>query len=330
MSRIRTSRLFVGIFALAMVFSFIACQKLSLSNLRANYYFNKANALFSEGKYTKAIVEYEKVTLANPNLKEAYRYIGESYKAIYVPGKDTPENKDRAAKALAALRKAYEIDPDNKDIIYSLGDMYDKLRDVANAEQMFLRIIELEPGNMNNYYIAAEFYKRYSGENKELKQKAEQMYLRRIETDPDNVQGYAYMANYYDQLPTSDFKDKFDRALEYHMKRMAIEPNSAEVFYTIGVNRFNKAYQLQNYLDDNDRMKVGAEAEKYLLKAIELDPKFPDSYAYMRMAYVNIHSKLYPEKESRYMAEADRYGEKFQEARKSVLERMKLEKELKK
>jgi uncharacterized protein YbjQ (UPF0145 family) len=50
----------------------------------------------------------------------------------------------------------------------------------------------------------------------------------------------------------------------------------------------------------------------------------------MKLVYVNIHAKIFPEKESRYMAEADRYGEKFTEARKRAVDRMKLEKELKK
>lgn len=330
MSRIRASRLIVGIFAVAVVVSTVACQKLNLNNLRANYYFNKGNALFNEKKYPKAVTEYEQAVKYNPELKEAFRYIGESYKMIYAPGKESVDNVERGAKALAALNKAYEIDPDNKEIIYSLGDMYDKLHDVSNAEKMFLRIIELEPGNMNNYYIAAEFYKRYSGETKELKKKAEQMYLRRIETDPDAVQGYAYMANYYDNLPTSDFKDKFDLALEYHEKRLSIAPDSAEVLYTIGVNRFNKAYQLQNFLSDFEKAEVAAQSEQAFLKAIEIDPSFANSFAYMKMLYINVHAKVFPEKEGRYLAEADRYGEKFKEAQIRAVERMKLEKELKK
>lgn len=330
MSRIRASRIIIGLFAVAIVVSTVACQKLNVNNLRANYYFNKGNALFNEKKYPKAIEEYEQAVKFNPNLKEAFRYIGESYKMIYAPGKDSDDNKLRGAKALNALVKAYEIDPDNKEIIYSLGDMYDKLHDIPNAEKMFLRIIELDPGNMNNYYIAAEFYKRYAGENADLKTKAEQMYLRRIETDPDAVQGYAYMANYYDNLPTADFKDKFDRALDYHQKRLSIEPNNAEVLYTIGVNRFNKAYQLQNFLSDFEKAEVAGEAEQALLKAIEIDPTFANSFAYMKMLYINIHAKVFPEKESRYLAEADRYGEKFKEAQARAVERMKLEKELKK
>jgi hypothetical protein len=50
----------------------------------------------------------------------------------------------------------------------------------------------------------------------------------------------------------------------------------------------------------------------------------------MKMLYINVHAKIFPEKESRYLAEADRYGEKFTDAQKRAVERMKLEKELKK
>lgn len=330
MSDKRASRLIVAALTLVLVFAAFGCQKLSVKRLTGNYHFNKANSLFIDNKYSKAIAEYQLALSQNPELIDAYRFLGESYKALYVPGKETADNKERADKALEALQKAYDADSNNKDIIYSLGDMFDKLRDFDKAEKMYLRIIDLEPGNMNNYYIIAEFYKRYASEKKELKEKAEQMYIRRIETDPENVQGYAYMANYFDQLSPSEFKDKFDNALVYHKMRQQLEPASAEIYYTIGVNRFNKAFQLQNFLSEPEKRAAAAEAEQNLLKAIEIDPVFPDAYAYMKILYINIHAKLYPEKEGRYTEEANRYGDKFTDARTKQLERMKLEKELKK
>jgi len=316
--------------ALAVVFTFAACQKLSIKNLQGNYHFNKANQLFKESKFSKAIVEYELALKYNPTLIQAYRFLGESYKSRFIPGKDTPDNKTLADKSLEALNKAYEIDPNNKDIIYSLGDLYDKMRNFDAAEKMYLKIVELEPGNMNNYYVVAGLYKRYTGDKPELKKKTIDMYLRRIETDPENVQGYAYMYNYYDELPVGDNKDKFDRAYYYEQKRLAIEPNSAEMYYTVGVNRFNKAYQLQNFLSQAEREALAAESEKDLFKAIELDPAYPEPYSYVKILYINVHAVLYPEKESRYKAEADRYGEKYTEAKKRQTDRLKLEKELKK
>ncbi len=330
MSRKLTAPVLLGAFALLIAFSSFGCAKLNINKLQANYHFGKANQLFRDSKFTKAIVEYEATLKYNPDLKEAYQFLGESYKALYQPGKESAENTDRRDKALAALTKAYEIDPNNKTIIYSLGDMYDKMRDVTNAEKMFLRIIDLEPGNMNNYYIVAEFYKRYAAEHKELKAKAEAMYLRRIETDPENVQGYAYMADYYDKLPAGEYKGKFDDALKYIKMRQQLEPESAEVYYTIGVNRFQKAFQLQNFLSQAEKEQCADEAEKSLTKAIELDPNWAESYAYMKILYINVTSKLYPERESRYMELATQYGNKWDDARKRQLDRLKLEKELKK
>lgn len=330
MARKWTAPVLIGAIALVLVFSSVGCAKLNVKKLQANYHFSKANQLFRDNKFTKAIAEYEATLKFNPDIKEAYQFLGESYKALYQPGKDTPENNDRRDKALAALTKAYDLDKNNKQIIYSLGDMYDRMRDVEKAEQMFLRIIELEPGNMNNYYIVAEFYKRYAGEHKELKAKAEAMYLRRIETDPENVQGYAYMADYFDKLPAGEYKGKFDEAMKYIKMRQSLEPESAEVYYTIGVNRFQKAFQLQNFLSQAEKEACAADAEKNLQKAIDLDPNWAESYAYMKILYINVTSKLYPERESRYMELATQYGNKWDEARKRQLDRMKLEKELKK
>lgn len=329
MSRNRTASLFIGTLALVMIFAFVSCQKLSVSKLSANYSFSKANQLFRDQKYSKAIVEYENAVRRNPDLKDAYRFLGESYKNLYIPGKDSQENKEKAAKALAALKKAYEIDPNNKDVIYSLGDMYDRLKNFDEAEKMYLRIVDLEPGNMNNYYVVAEFYKRYTGEKKELKAKAEDMYLRRIETDPENVQGYAYMADYFDKLPPTEYQDKFDNALEFVKKRQILEPNSAVIYYTIGINRYGKVYTLQNFLPQQEKEVLAAEAEKNLLKAIDLDPAWPEPLVWMRVLYLNVHAKVFPEKESRYMELASQYGIKYDDARKRQLDRMKLEKELK-
>jgi tetratricopeptide (TPR) repeat protein len=330
MFRKRPSSLFVWTLTLVVVFAFVSCQKLSVKKLSANYAFSKANQLFKDGKYTKAIVEYEKAIKNNPDLKDAYRFLGECYKNLYLPGKDTPENQQKASNALAALKKALEIDPNSKDVIYSLGDMYDKLRNFDEAEKMYLRIVDLEPGNMNNYYVVAEFYKRYAAEKKELKLKAENMYLRRIETDPENVQGYAYMADYFDKLPPTEYKDKFDNALAYVKKREVLEPNSATVYYTIGVNRYGKVWTLQNFLPQQEKEAIAAEAEQNLLKAIDLDPSWPEPYVWMRILYLNIQAKIYPEKESRYMEMASQYGLKYDEAKKRQVERLKLEKELKK
>jgi len=311
---------------LVFLISWTGCSKLSVNYLKGNYHFNKANHNFSEGLYRKAIKEYELALQYNPNLVDAYRFLGESYKQLYKPGVDTEDNLQRAEKALEALKKAYEFNPNNKDVIYSLGDMYDKLGNFEEAEKLYLKILEMEPTNMANYYVVAEFYKRYAGEREELKQKAEQMYLRRIELDPENPQGYAYLAQYYESIQPVP---EFDKAFEAHDKRTLLEPDNAAAWLSKGVNRWSKAYRLQNQLPRTERLKLAKISEECLKKANELDPQYPEPYSWLSVLYKSVLAKLIPERAKRYEQEADMYAEKFKEARQRQAERKKLEEELK-
>jgi len=330
MSR-KTQRIIIAAAALAIVVAVTGCQNIAYSKLAANYHFNKANALFRENKYRQAITEYEATLKYNSGLTQAYRFLGESYKQLYKPGVDTPLNKDLEKKTLEALTKAYEIEPNDKDIIYSLGDMYDKLRKFPEAEKLYLRIIELQPENMSNYYVVAEFYKRYSADNKDVAKKAESMYLRRIETDPDNPQGYAYMATYLQESSggPEELLKCYERAAEFWQKRISLQPDSAEAWLALGVNQWSRSFRFQ-FLTADVRLKMAQEALQSINKAIELDANYPEPYAWMGPLYKAVLAKLEPEKEARYNAEGDRYLEKFQELRKRAADRKKLEEELKK
>ena len=131
---------FLGV--MVVVFSLTSCGKLNPNYLQANRYFTAANHHFTEQKFRIAIEEYERALSYNPNLIQAYRFLGESYKSLYKPGVEDGRNTEIAANALNALNKALEIDPNNKQIIHSLGDMYDKMRNFEEAEKLFLMIIK--------------------------------------------------------------------------------------------------------------------------------------------------------------------------------------------
>jgi len=265
---------------------------------------------------------------------QAYRYIGESYKQLYKPGVQTPLNKEFETKALEALTKALEIDPNNIEIIYSLGDMYDKLRKFEEAEKLYLRILELDPQNMDNFYVVAEFYSRYAGEIPDAAKKAETMYLRRIEADPENPIGYAYAANYYEHLPVSaenleQALENYDKANMFWEKRIALTPDDSQAWLAKGVNRWGRAYRFQS-LPAAERLVIAREALQAIEKARDLDPNYPEPYAWLSVLYRSVLSVLEPDKAARYTAEADKYIEKFNSLRTKAAEKKKLEEELKK
>jgi len=311
-----------------------SCEKISYNRLRANYHFSRANAHFTDNHYRDAIEEYELALQYNPDLDQAYRFLGESYKNLYKPAVETERNKEIEAKALEALNKAYEINPNNKEIIYSLGDMYDKIRDFDAAEKLYLRILEMEPTNMGNYYVVAEFYKRYAGGDEEEEgeertgktpfEKAEEMYLRRIETDPENEQGYAYIAQFYEGITPVP---EFDLANEYHQRRIELNPENAEAWLAKGVNRWSKAYRIPT-LSRNERLQLARDSEAALKKANELDPSYPEPYSWLSVLYKSVLVNIDPDRAKRYEEDADRYLQQFQDARKRQAERKKLEEEL--
>ena len=334
MFRKKTNGLLITAVALILIFSAVGCEKMKISRLQANYHFNRANQLFTDSQYRKAISEYEAALKYDPQLIQAFRFLGESYKQLYKPAVDTPLNKDIEKKALEALTKAHEIDPNNKEIIYSLGDMYDKLRKYPEAEKLYLRIIDLEPGNMSNYYVVAEFYKRYAGEKPDAARKAESMYLRRLEADPENPQGYAYIANYYEGIPMS--ADNINQAIvnidaanNFQDMRIKLQPNNPEAWLAKGINRWGKAFRIQS-LSKEQRMAAATEALRAVEKARDLDPNYPEPYSWLSVIYRSVLAKLEPDKEARYNAEADKNIDKFQDLRKRAAERKKLEEELKK
>jgi tetratricopeptide (TPR) repeat protein len=315
------------ILIVAVIFAVSSCQKLNVNQLRANHHFSKANNHFTENQYRLAIEEYERALEYNPDLIQAYRFLGESYKSQYRAGDDSPDNLERAEKAIENLNLALEKEPTNIQIVHSLGDMYDRMQRFEDAEGMFLKVLELDPTNMENYYVVAGFYNRYAGEDENIRKKAEEMYLRRIELDPQNHQGYAYAAQFYDNIrPVPDF----DRAYAMHNMILEMKPDDALIMFTIGVNRFNKAYRLQNLLSRQERIALSDESEAILLKSAEMDPNYPDTYAYINLLYRNVHSYLYPERSERFIREADRYMDRYNQVRKRQLERLKLEEELKK
>jgi len=334
MTRNKTRWLVAAGAVLIFAFTFSACEKLSYSKLRSNFHFEKANRLFTEGDYREAIKEYELALSHDPGLVQAHRFLGESYKQMFKPGVTSDLNKQLETKALESLTKALEIDPQNKDIIYSLGDMYDKLRNFPEAEKLYLRIIDLEPTNMSNYYVLADFYKRYVGEVDDAYDKAVSMYLRRIELDPENPQGYAYVANYFENLPASADNinlavRNYDTANSYWERQIALQPESAEAWLAKGVNRWGRAYRFQS-VSREERFKTAQEALKAVEKARDLDPDYPEPYSWLSVIYKSLLAQLEPQKAARYNAEADIYIEKFQELRKRAAERKKLEEELKK
>ncbi|MCU0235553.1 MAG: tetratricopeptide repeat protein [Acidobacteria bacterium] len=302
-----------------IIASFTACDKLKITNLKANKHFKSGNKFYSEEKFKKAIAEYEAALQLNPNLKAAFYYLGSSYIMAYKPGDDSEKNKEYGVKATENLQKALELDPENKDIIQALGDINDKMRNFELAEKYYLQVQKFTPNDPASYYNLAGFYN-----NNAKYDKAIEMYEQRIALDPADPEGYLYLADFFQN------KRKWDDAIKNHELRIEKiaasdmeekEKNEllAEAYYRLGVVCWNKSYQTPpDVMGSVERIQVVDKGFENLNKATELSPNFPDPWAYMGLLYKQ-KQVAEPLKVAEYEKQYKAMIDKFQELRKRKL-----------
>jgi tetratricopeptide (TPR) repeat protein len=302
-----------------IIAGFTACDKLKITNLKANKHFKTGNKFYSEEKYKKAIAEYEAALQLNPNLNAAFYYLGSSYIMVYKPGDDSDKNKEYGAKATEYLQKALELDAENKNIIQALGDINDKMRNFELAEKYYLQVQKFTPNDPASYYNLAGFYN-----NNAKYDKAIEMYEQRIALDPANPEGYLYLADFFQN------KRKWDDAIKNHELRIekigALQMDEkertdllAEAYYRLGVVCWNKSYQTPpDVMGSVERLQVVEQGFKALNKATELSPNFPDPWAYMGLLYRQ-KAIAEPLNAAKYTKESETMVSKFQELRKRKL-----------
>ncbi len=187
-----TASFIVLIVVVVLVLGFTACDKLKMKNLKANHHLRQANGLYQEEKFKKAVEEYELALEFNPDLTSIYFHLATSYASLYKSMKETETNKMYGEKALEYLLKAKEHNPDDIQVAHVLGDLYEKMDKIDDAEECYLTILEKSKDNPKAYYVIASFYQTH-GKFK----KAVEMYKKRIDLDPDDPEGYHYIAGYY-------------------------------------------------------------------------------------------------------------------------------------
>ena len=315
------ARLLMVLLAGAWIGSFAGCEKLKVSNLKANFHLKNANKFYTDEKYRKAIDEYELALQSNPNLQTARFYLGTSYAMIYKPGDETERNKDAARKAQENLLAAYNSTEQNsglnkQDIILALGDIFDKMRNFEEAEKYYKMVLEADPKDPKAFYVLANFYNKYDKTDLAI-----DMFNKRIALDPSDPEGYHYLASFYGD------KRNWDKAIENHLlriqqleKRGTATPEQKEelaaAYYTVGVVYWNKSYQTPvDVMDPTVRLEVVRLGQAALTKATELSPNYPEPWSYIGLLYRE-QAKVDKTHEKELLAKNDEMIKKFVEMRK--------------
>jgi len=159
----------------------------------------QAQALRHTGKADQGIALLEKAAKAHGDDPIAYITLAQAY-----------SDADRAAQAVKVLQDAQAKFPDNDQVAFELGTVYDKQKKFGDAESAFRTVLARDPENAAalNYigYMLAERGERLDESVTYLK--------KALQIEPDN-------GSYLDSLGWAYFKsDKLDLAAE-NLKRAA-------------------------------------------------------------------------------------------------------------
>lgn len=201
----------------------------------------------------------------DPSQKKTPRLTGEIAKnitLIYIQ-QDEPE------KALKAIEKAKEENPDDISIMQAEADLYYKMGKVDKYSEVMKEVVKKDPENPTLFYNLG-----VSSEQLGDKESAKEYYKKAIELDPDMVNAYINLA-----------------ALTLSQERSIVEKMNK-----LGNSRAdNKKYQELN----EKKKQYYVEALPYLEKATQLDPDNMDAL----QTKLNIYYQLGRNEEAKELQE---------------------------
>ena len=267
----------LAVVAVALVAA-VGCSK--MGQLKGMKNFKEANNAYTQQDYKKAVDLYEQTVAADPDLNSAYFYLGNSYDNLYKPSKKgekandellekAVENYQKAAEKLSAGSTKEEKDLGKLSLKYLVASYgVDKLNDPARAEPVVQRMIQLEPGEPENYFALAKIY-----EDAGAYDNAEDILLKAKEAKPTDPAVYMTLAGYYNR------QGQFDKTIKQLEERAERDPKNPEAHYTIATFYWDEAFR-------DARLKE-AEKKDYIDKglvevdkALQIKPDYIEALVY--------------------------------------------------
>jgi predicted Zn-dependent protease len=294
------------------------CGKMGELKARKNY--KEANQAYAQQDYKTAAEKYDLTLQAdpdNPALAPAYFYLGNSYDNLYKPSKKgDPANDELLAKAIQNYQQAAErLSKSSEKKDKNLGNLSmkylvaafgaDKLNDPAKAEPVVQRMIQLDPGETENYFMLAKIY-----DDAGVYENEEEVLLKAKEVKPNDPAVYMTLAGYYKRQGQTE---KMIKATE---DRAAREPNNPEAHYTVGTFYWDEAFK-DTSLKENQKRDYLQKGIAEIDKAIQIKPDYTEALVIKGLLLrLQANMEKDPAKQNELIREAKALADKAEELRK--------------
>lgn len=225
-------------------------QLINKNPRKASLYAERSKLMMDKGLMNKAIIDLviaNQIDSLNP---EYYLNLSDFYLRI---GKSEVVND--------ILQKGNKLIPENKDILYRLGNLNLYIQDYKKANEYLNKALEID-----RYFAEAYFSKGLLYNETGNKDKAIENFQFAVEREPEYYDGYIQLALLYAEKSDS-------LALDYYDNALRIIPASYEALY-------GKAY----FYQEIEQLENAIKSYNYILENIE--GVFPE--VYFNLGYINM------------------------------------------
>jgi tetratricopeptide (TPR) repeat protein len=124
----------------------------SCTQLKARDQLNKGVAAFKNAQYPEAVEHFKTAVDLDPNFPTARLYLATAYMQQYIPGAESPENKQFATAAHDQFVKVLDMDPKNTVAIASIASLYLNQKQLDEAQKWYEKLTNVDPKNADAYY----------------------------------------------------------------------------------------------------------------------------------------------------------------------------------
>jgi tetratricopeptide (TPR) repeat protein len=289
-------RALIALLPIASLLLLSGCQ------VRAKAAFKDGNRFYKEENYRRAIERYERAVALEPDMSEAYFYLGSSHQALFRPGKESDENKQHLDVAIQNYLKAIDTntgkDENQKKVklntLGALTGIYSEppYQDFEKALHYAQQLVQDHPDDTKNLYAIANLYEKFG-----KVEDAEKTYKRITELHPEDAKACSALAgffnkplwdeqgNVYDEKTAKGGRrSKFDIAIDTLQRCATLDPKDATGYFKVATFYWDKAYRDPTVTEAQKAAYVdkGMTAAE---KAIEIKPDYWEAIIYKGLLY---------------------------------------------
>jgi tetratricopeptide (TPR) repeat protein len=279
--KIRFQAVALGSLALAVAAS-------GCAQVQAKAAFKDGNKAYKEERFREAIQKYERALELEPDMPEALFYLGSSHQALYRPGKETPENRQRLEEAIKNYKRSLEVNKaltENEKLVRgnalaALTGIYseDPFKSYDEAIQHASQLVQENPRDVRNQFAMANLYEKFAKVDE-----AQQVYEKVFAENPNDVKACGALAAFYNK-PLWEGRSKFDQAIETLQKCAALAPDDPAGYQKVATFYWDKAYR-DPLLDDAQKDGYADKGLEAVDKALSMKPDYVDAIIYKGLLY---------------------------------------------